>query len=1101
MVMAALLVSQQMVAQKTIVSTFVDVQYNQQQQQYLCSTEEGNDWTTDSRTFLADGGLYVTDQMTLSSTFSINDKLASIVLRGTNIGRETYVDVLAVDASGNSETFDQGQMLYREFNDSATEMRITVVEPKLLEQSVLMLTFYGNNGTAGATISSITLQMAEESLGITIYNVGEQEYAVDVTESNKDDVLGDGTISFDPENSILTLNNASFGSPSASLYCSLPELTIFLIGQNTLYSSEFFINMVGYNIPLLTFNTDDDAPGSLRFVGAWAEEALFGGIAPTYLNDLELTQDGDDYILAKNYDLWVAGTQVTSLNIGNVLGDDKATVCYEPSTNVLTLNGAYISGSIETSDDLIVNLVGINYLNTRADAFVGRSQQSVPTLTFTTSRSVPGSLQWNVGDNGAFQQGFNEVYKDNLAQQGNGLLAVEPYMTYGLTVCGNVVTSLNRTNVLGQLNEDGVPTVQFDGKHTLVFNGAKITGRIDNSLDALTIHLKGENSLENKEFAVQAPLVSTEAGATLTFTKSLNDPGSLLLTDNSPSANFISGFDEDVLYEYGLRMEQAGVKSVAVSTFDPLAPIVREDGSGNTPTVGIDFSADVFGEVQLDNAIIDNVLFTLTNDGSGQGFDPDEPAGVVITTGVDEADVDAAMLLTPGSDEFAESFKGITFRLPAGTGLINFQYKADAGSTLKLRIGNASPYTFTSQTLSEETVPYSCIEPTLVFLYLANNESGSHEGGPRNVIRRWKGEVGHIKTSGLGVTSSSMVNNNSASNMQTGVRDEANIYSLPSSAINAAGNGIELSVVEIENEVAYGRGTKAPGNTIVKPITGLGNDLFATVEKSKILYVNLSESELMEFSLNREDGPMKGFGKNTLFYLPVGNDDGGEENVVVNGDCRQLVLDDIYSFLAPYDFLAHSTQMTRSYVPGRRSTLLLPFALTPSQASELGLFSAFSCIQDDKAVFLPVDKLDGTLANTPYMFVPDVVNIVVDNVVVKGFQLSTASLGSFVGTYEKIAWDKEQSDIYVLDSEEPDLFVKAKAGTVLPPFQAYLKTVGLSFEKLHYVVDDGTVGIDDAVREQGIAVDEWITVGGQRLSVKPVNSGVYIHNGKKVMLR
>ena len=44
-----------------------------------------------------------------------------------------------------------------------------------------------------------------------------------------------------------------------------------------------------------------------------------------------------------SYDLWVGGTQVTSENASDILGNGKAS--YNASTNTLTLNGAEITNS------------------------------------------------------------------------------------------------------------------------------------------------------------------------------------------------------------------------------------------------------------------------------------------------------------------------------------------------------------------------------------------------------------------------------------------------------------------------------------------------------------------------------------------------------------------------------------------------------------------------------------------------------------------------------------------------------------------------------------------------------------------------------------
>ena len=59
---------------------------------------------------------------------------------------------------------------------------------------------------------------------------------------------------------------------------------------------------------------------------------------PAYL---ELTDVDPDQPESENYDLWVAGTQVTKINQSDVLGD--GTVSYDPAAHTLTLNNAHLT--------------------------------------------------------------------------------------------------------------------------------------------------------------------------------------------------------------------------------------------------------------------------------------------------------------------------------------------------------------------------------------------------------------------------------------------------------------------------------------------------------------------------------------------------------------------------------------------------------------------------------------------------------------------------------------------------------------------------------------------------------------------------------------
>ena len=619
LVLAALLVPQWLGAQ-TVTSTFVysEMNYPADQQGLvttICHTREGNDWSTTNQITLDYDGIAFYGGMTLTSQFPVSGELTKVSMQ-CNYASSLDVDFQVPDANGRYVSL--GQMDQR-VEENGTVLNLIPVEPFWVDESNVQLVVNPIKDieyTDSIRIYSISLEFLAPSdgnpVGVTIYMSEEGDsYSVEITEDNMNDVLGDGTISFTPDGNILTLNNASFGGEAGALECSLPNLTIHLIGSSTLTSYEGFIYMWGQTAqPTLTFTTDDDDPGMLTFKGAYDEEMLFSGITPTYLNGLSLQQMGDDYVIAyiEDYDVWVAGTQVTSFNKDNVLNDSQPTVSYNPSTQTLTLKDAVFSGSIESTEDLTVDLVGGNNIYSNGDLFQARSR-TMPTLTFTTSRTSPGYLSWGVASGYQFQSGYEVVYKNGLAQQGDGLVAVEPYAEYDLIIAGTQVNSLNRLNVRNEFDSKGRPTVQFDGDHTLALNDAVISGRIISNLSELTINMKGENRLMNNPYNSFSPLASSKEDAPLTFTRSTNDPGSLSIIDQSGNKNFIEGFASDYKYEYGLRMESSGTNMVTISDFDPLAPIISEDGSGNTPSDTIKMYEFPISETLLNNVILKNVLF------------------------------------------------------------------------------------------------------------------------------------------------------------------------------------------------------------------------------------------------------------------------------------------------------------------------------------------------------------------------------------------------------------------------------------------------------------------------------------------------------------
>jgi len=243
-----------------------------------------------------------------------------------------------------------------------------------------------------------------------------------VTDINQDDVLGDGTVSYDPETNTLTLTNANIETDDSRVVNaeSMPGLSIKLVGENILTGAED-----GIRFSTLEPSTIE-GPGTLQVSGGvgirgdkfticgganvtvegtsrWAifgqltvsgeetvvamksAESAYYGSSLTLNDGLGIVQpqgarfDSDEkgildaegnpvknewVVIRKieTYPIWIAGTQVTSLNQADVLGD--GTVSYDAETNTLTLNNANIEtegeGLSTQIDEVIIKLEGEN---------------------------------------------------------------------------------------------------------------------------------------------------------------------------------------------------------------------------------------------------------------------------------------------------------------------------------------------------------------------------------------------------------------------------------------------------------------------------------------------------------------------------------------------------------------------------------------------------------------------------------------------------------------------------------------------------------------------------------------------------------------------
>ena len=180
-------------------------------------------------------------------------------------------------------------------------------------------------------------------------------------------------------------------------------------------------------------------------------------------------------------------------------------------------------------------------------------------------------------------------------------------------------------------------------------------------------------------------------------------------------------------------------------------------------------------------------------------------------------------------------------------------------------------------------------------------------------------------------------------------------------------------------------------------------------------------------------------------------------------------------------------------------------------------------------------------ANTPYLFVPAAGG----DVPFSGTCATTINAGtetsgdwSFVGTYAAKTWTSDASDAsdygFAANSGtdandntkavNAGDFVHLVEGASIKPFRAYLHFTGstlpwagsarrmtrgeaIELPKTISVVlidNDGTtteIGTLNTRTGEIIPTDEWYSLDGRRLQGKPSTKGVYVNNGKKIVIK
>jgi hypothetical protein len=228
----------------------------------------------------------------------------------------------------------------------------------------------------------------------------------------------------------------------------------------------------------------------------------------------------------------------------------------------------------------------------------------------------------------------------------------------------------------------------------------------------------------------------------------------------------------------------------------------------------------------------------------------------------------------------------------------------------------------------------------------------------------------------------------------------------------------------------------------------------------------------------------------------------------------------------------------REFKENVSSTVCLPFEIDAEQAAAAGEFYTFVGVDktdpDDWIVVMqetPTSNLvEGALAaNTPYLFKPKATGPVLFHG--EAAASSTAGTASdtegwtFQGTYARIDWTTDPQTIYGFAATNattisPGTFFRVKGGSnsYILPFRAYLDAAGggsaaprrgaaenlPSRMTVRLVNADGettSLTPNSPGLSQGEGSEYWYDLSGRKLDKQPTQKGVYINNGKKVVIK
>ena len=325
---------------------------------------------------------------------------------------------------------------------------------------------------------------------------------------------------------------------------------------------------------------------------------------------------------------------------------------------------------------------------------------------------------------------------------------------YGITVNAPAGATVKYGTKAGTYDLNASPTYSDAGTYTIYYQVTKTNYVTVTGSETVTI-TKFNAMLQFADYEVTAKIGEDFTPPTLTV-----NPANLPVTYSSSNTdiatvdaqtgevslvapgkvNISAVFDGDANYYpasdfYILTVLHADIEPIdkdVVYTFDD-EHFLYTDDEGNVK------------ERKLDNTIIFDILFTLDTSGDpseSDGYDETEHCIVLNTEMPDPRLYNVIFMnLEPGTEEYAEEYIGLTFKVPAGTGYIIIDSRTDGEHWMKVQIGDLAPVSFNHENRDKDSIRYDCDKETWVHVYNGGLVSNARTIWPSHRAKKDKGNV------------------------------------------------------------------------------------------------------------------------------------------------------------------------------------------------------------------------------------------------------------------------------------------------------------------------------------------------------------------------
>ena len=915
-----------------------------------------------------------------------------------------------------------------------------------------------------------------------------------VTSKNMSDVvLG---VTFDGDHTLMFTNTDIDASNNGPFIVNgLSKLTIVLVGENTVNcgAQPFLTKKEGDNDHQVVFTLNDmETYGGLS-IQMENPENWCTGHEVTCLSKLKQTADGSKVIIHAEtttiYALTIGTAQVTNKNAGNV-SVDGGSVMFDATYNVLTLNNANIAGNITSGiETLVVNLMGANTMTGNFVKAEGGSE-----LIFETT-DTKSSLTM-----GAAIDGLTATYNSKLRLEGNTIAVPE---SYGIKIAGTPVTTDNRSSLC-----EG--KVEYDNNATLILKGATINGQIvvDKASSikdgVLTVYLKNSNviNVSTGEKAFKC----NDGELEVQFVTDGTDPGKLEI-------NYVDGVSEKVVLTYKDLVATTADNKITIKT--ALENVVDED----KPKADVDFKNGMNAGTNTNNQTINNVLVTMGDETGNKettsGYDQTQNALVFVgAAAMTEKDLKEVLEEQPGTKAYADKFTGLTFALPAGSSILKItSYIADKNYAFFIQVDDQEPVMIESGVSNIQmglaTVSLALSKASVVKLFIM--EKPKTTGAPQmDMANRRIGPKSSVAGGLGGISVQSHSVQSSDGPAQTYKSMEKKSMSKAISAVTNVRNGYSCSDPNI---------TDLPNNMFLKENSSNAPSrrgaAVETILPDGLTFLDFSNTKITGMEVSRSEGAFNGVPENVFIYMPAGNTT-KEKNVVIGGICDKLELDgseNAQPFKAMKNFKVGQAVLKREFAAGSdnsKATIYLPYAIPQEDADKLGTFYEYLG-NDGTTVQMKMVNKGGLKANKPYIFqakdvVKDPLVRVVDVVAIP------AETEGFKGVYDRKDYEPGMYCYAAVARDGKNAvgeFVEMGPGSWVPPFRAYIignggPSLAIAWDgEVDNVQNEDTPTAVETIKPVANkkVAEGWWTINGMRLNTQPTKAGLYVKDGKMVVVK